>query len=320
MGAMISQAVSSDTCATTVLRTFLYAFTGGAEGAFPAGGLITDVGGALYGVASQGGAYGRGVAFKLTPPPPGEMRWTQSVLHSFRGGVLGEHPNARLVMDAKGAVYGTARGGRSGKGVIFRLRPPAAGETQWTESVLYTFTGGVDGEDPENELVCDSYGALYGTSRGRIFKLTPPASGIGSWNLAVIGGGSPVAALIFDPSGALYGIDSGSQWQQVFKLSRPAPGQTAWTRTNIFEMFTSGGTVDMVSGKFNGLVSDSNGDLYVTVVDYFEPYATKLESFVHKLRRGVTGYHPEDRFHTFTGGDDGVYPSGALIRDTSSIF
>ncbi|MEJ0046475.1 MAG: choice-of-anchor tandem repeat GloVer-containing protein [Rhodospirillales bacterium] len=51
-----------------------------------------------------------------------------------------------MVADASGALYGTTTlGGYHGEGAIFKLTPPAAGQTAWTETVLYSFTGGTDG-------------------------------------------------------------------------------------------------------------------------------------------------------------------------------
>src|SRR5690348_5411072 len=76
-------------------------------GIYPDGTLLRDSSGALYGAAMLGGFYNNGTVFKLTPPAAGHTSWTYSVLHVFTGGRDGGLPNAGLVMDASGALYGT---------------------------------------------------------------------------------------------------------------------------------------------------------------------------------------------------------------------
>src|SRR5438309_2060339 len=76
-------------------------------GAYPDGTLLRDASGALYGANLAAGRYDNGTIFKLTPPAPGQTRWTFSVLHTFTGGNDGGLPAANLVMDASGALYGT---------------------------------------------------------------------------------------------------------------------------------------------------------------------------------------------------------------------
>src|SRR5262249_17780608 len=108
---------------------------------------------------------------------------------------IGSNPNGTLLRDASGALYGTNMlGGAYYNGMIFKLSPPAAGQTQWALSVLYTFTGGSDGGLPNPGLVMDASGALYGTTQeggswlnqGLVFKLTPPARGSTQWTQTVL--------------------------------------------------------------------------------------------------------------------------------------
>jgi uncharacterized repeat protein (TIGR03803 family) len=126
--------------------TTLYSFTGGAAGAYPVAGVVRDSEANLYGTTEAGGigpttASGAGVVFKV------DASGTYSVLYSFTGGADGASPVAGLVLDPAGNLYGTTEGGgvarRSrGWGVVFEL--DAAG----AETVLYSFTGKVDGEIP----------------------------------------------------------------------------------------------------------------------------------------------------------------------------
>jgi len=145
--------------ATPYNETVPYSFQGGVDGADPLAGLIFDSSGALYGTTWGGSA------FKLTPPAAGQTQWTETVLYSFKGGADGDYPAAGLIFDTYGALYGTtAAGGSANLGTVFKLTPPAAGQTQWTEAVLYSFKGGRAGVGPQGGLIFDTHGALYGTT------------------------------------------------------------------------------------------------------------------------------------------------------------
>jgi uncharacterized repeat protein (TIGR03803 family) len=148
--------------------------------------------GALYGTTVGGGAGGNGTVFKLTPPNRGQTAWTETVLHSFCSqsypcGGDGARPLAGLIADKEGAFYGTTQGGGTsggiGNGTIFKLTPPAEGQTAWTETVLYRFcpsqSNCSDGVNPYAGLIADNWGALYGTTFsggsnnvGTVFKQT----------------------------------------------------------------------------------------------------------------------------------------------------
>src|SRR5262249_36360215 len=121
-----------------VTKKTLYAFpSNGSKGCYPVGTLSRDGAGALYGATFD---CGTGPEFKLVPPLPGQTPWSISVLHSFKEGPGGAALNADPVMDAKGALYGTAAEyGNYLEGVVFRLTPPAAGQTIWTETILHAF-------------------------------------------------------------------------------------------------------------------------------------------------------------------------------------
>jgi uncharacterized repeat protein (TIGR03803 family) len=107
-----------------------------------------------------------------------------TVLHTFTGGSDGARPEAGLIADAAGNLYGTTRffGGR---GTVFQVTPSG------TLTVLYSFTGGSDGAWPQAGLIADAAGNLYGTTSyggtstscvqgcGTLFELTVPASFIG---------------------------------------------------------------------------------------------------------------------------------------------
>ncbi len=139
----------------TVLHTFM-----GPEGKWPQfGSLIADASGNLYGVTNNGGKSNVGVVFKLAPT--GKF----TVLYDFKGGVDGGNPNAPLVRDAAGNIYGTAPwgggigcGGGPGCGIIFKI------DSAGRKSVLHSFSSGNDGANPLDGLIADSSGNLYGVT------------------------------------------------------------------------------------------------------------------------------------------------------------
>jgi uncharacterized repeat protein (TIGR03803 family) len=170
-------------------ETVLHTFTGASDGR-SGNGVVFGPDGSLYGVTEYGGylgnaycSFGCGTVFKLTPGSDGT--WTETVLHSFRGGNNdGAFPTRHVTFDAAGNVYGTtANGGSSGScysgcGTVFKLTPSPDG--QWTEIILHSFTGGSDGSNPESSLAIDGAGSLYGTAYsgglygyGVAYEITP---------------------------------------------------------------------------------------------------------------------------------------------------
>jgi hypothetical protein len=189
----------------------LHAFTGHADGSFPSWREppIRDAHGALYGTTENGGNFsaacvggmgkGCGTVYKLTPPTTPGGAWTETVLYAFTGTTDGAFPLGSVIMDASGALYGTtsAGPGASGLGTVFKLTPPAPGQTQWTETVLHTFENFPDGSTPFAGVTMDATGALYGTTEGgghaaggngcgTLFMLTPPAAGQTNWTDTVL--------------------------------------------------------------------------------------------------------------------------------------
>jgi len=196
--------------------TELYSFTG--SDGWGGGGLIIDPQGNLYGTSGIGGSsqcsFGCGTAYKLTET--GEFQ----VLHNFSG-PDGNYPNAELIRDADGNLYGTARVGGSnsactytgGCGIVFEIT--ASG----TEIVLYSFGGGSDGLYPYSGLVRDKAGNLYGTTSaggqgscffdlgcGVVFKLAPDGTETILYSFSGgADGGNPQGGLALDSKGNLYG-------------------------------------------------------------------------------------------------------------------
>ena len=180
------------------------------RGTCPVGGLTFDGAGNLYGATATGGRK-FGTVFELTKNVgPG---WKLTVLHRFAGSVDGDNPRGGVIIDGQGSLYGTTEaGGTSGKGTVFKLTPGSSG---WTNTVLQNFKGS-DGKFPYAGLLADKSGNLYGTTSssanglGAVFELTPATAG--GWIYNVIyrfphqtNGWFPLAGLIFDAAGNLYG-------------------------------------------------------------------------------------------------------------------
>ena len=178
------------------------------DGAYPYAGLVMDASGNLYGTTSRGGAYSDGTVFKITPSG------TESILYSF-GSVTndGAYPEAGLVMDASGNLYGTTEfGGAYSDGTVFKIT------SSGTESILYSF-GSVaeDATNPAARLMMDASGNLYGTTAGgglydygTVFKITPSGTESILYSLAgayfsYYDGMDPQSGLVMDASGNLYG-------------------------------------------------------------------------------------------------------------------
>jgi len=173
--------------------TLIYSFQGGTDGAHPSGGLIADGRGNLYGATLDGGLTNSGTVFELSPPTGGATSWTSQVLYSFLGGDTdGSQPICTLIFDKSGSLYGTTeKGGKGNVGTVFRLSPPQAGQTVWSETILHYFPAST-GSGPLGGVIEDSNGNLYGTTQtgpgtgGQVFKLEPPAAGKAKWATKIL--------------------------------------------------------------------------------------------------------------------------------------
>jgi uncharacterized repeat protein (TIGR03803 family) len=233
-------------------RTKLYSFACGNDASSPTLPLAIDSADNLFGVG-DGGAYGGGVAFEVSPQQDGT--WTEKVLHSFGNGD-GNRPSS-LILDHAGNLYGTTTyGGPHGCGTVFELIPSPDGT--WTENVIYDFLCGADGGNPAGPLAIDASGNLYGTTAfggnaglGTVFKVHHKLNG--SWTERVLysftggsGDGSrPHSNLMFDGAGNLYGTSS-----VVFRL-RPR-GHNIWTESLVFNLSLPQGMVVDKSGNVFG--------------------------------------------------------------------
>jgi uncharacterized repeat protein (TIGR03803 family) len=222
-----------------VLYGFLGTVYGNIDSAYPMAGLAFDSSGNLYGTTFGGVSYyDLGTVFELSPPADGGKAWMKKILYSFVTGPGGEYPRAGVMFDAKGNLYGsTSSGAPYNGGTVFRLSPPTKGK-EWTETVLYAFAAGTDGQNPGG-ITFDNQGNVYGTTSmgggfsvggdvytntwlggGTAFEISPNGQFWNENQLFVLppcvfygqGGGTycgtsdfPISNLVFDAAGDLYG-------------------------------------------------------------------------------------------------------------------
>jgi uncharacterized repeat protein (TIGR03803 family) len=313
-------------------------------GAFLSAALLAACGGTNIGTPTSGGA-------GIGPSPSAASRASaystpmqESVVYNFQGGTDGTNPYGGL-LDKNSEFYGTTFAGGAGPsggyGTVFKVSPAGA------ESVIYTFQGGTDGLGPQAGLIAGKSGVLYGDTNfggsttlcnghgcGTVFELVPKGSGYTERVLYAFqrgtDGGAPVASLLTDKSGAIYGTTihggganecapAGIGCGTAFKLSPSASGYTE----RVIYSFQGGsdGAVPAVA-----LIADSKGVLYGTTV-YGGTGNCSSGSFgpgcgtVFKLTPSGSGY-AETVLYAFKGGPkDGANPRAALLaRKNGALF
>jgi uncharacterized repeat protein (TIGR03803 family) len=305
--------------------TTLYSFTGVPDGAKPVAGLLQDAQGNLYGTTSEGGNV-LGVVFRL------DTTGQETVLHNFAGGKSdGLGPLASLIRDVQGNLYGTTQDGGNSTcnqgrycGMVFKLS--SAGKL----TALHAFTGGADGSNPSGELIRDARGNFYGTAMaggnpncsfgsfkgcGTVFEITKT----GKFTLLYSfkggkDGANPVAGLVRDGSGNLYGTTysggghsvCGDECGTVFKLSKTG-------HETLLHRFAA-----RADGAFpsSTLVLDEHGNLYGTTRTagrsrchcgtIFKVNSKGNFTVLHAFKGGKDG-----------DGKDGDQPDAGLIRDAT---
>jgi uncharacterized repeat protein (TIGR03803 family) len=211
----------------------LSTFDGTDDGNYPNGGLILDDAANLYGTTNSGGAVCCGTVFEVKHGA--NNTWTQSLLYSFAGGTDGGFPQAPLVSNGPGKLYGTTMTGgdlscgSGGCGVVFELSLSGG---IWTETVLHSFTDSPDGNDSQAGMTFDKAGNLFGTTTtggadgyGSVFELMPQSAG--EWEETILysftngkDGAYPSNALLRG-LGNIYSTASGGGqfgWGVVFEL------------------------------------------------------------------------------------------------------
>ena len=249
-------------------QTILHAFTGPPDGSTPFAGVILDSAGNVYGTTFGGGASFDGTVYEV------DTAGNETVLYSFQGGADGTEPQAGLVRDSSGNLYGTmTNGGTANEGQVYEVA--ATGQ----KSVLYSFPAMADGAIPLSGLIGDAEGNFYGTTwsggtwnAGIVYKLT--RSGDETVLYTFTGGadgGKPLGNLARDSAGNLYGTTfSGGGGEGVVYRLDPAGQET------VLHAFGGSGT-GLDGGPEGGVILDSAGNLYGTTSGGGEGFGTVFQ-------------------------------------------
>lgn len=299
-------------------ETVLYTFQG-LTGFAPGAGLLQDKLGNLYGTTGSGGDThclrdGCGTVFKI------DAAGHETVLHSFSGGSDGLYPQASLIQDATGNLYGTSSGlsvFTSASGTVFKL--DAAGN----ETVLHDFSGPPDGSLLLGSLVRDAHGNLVGaaanggngtgcgtTGCGMVFKISTTGQETVIYNFTGrADGAGPVGNPIRDSAGNLYGTtEEGGNLTcnppygcgVVFKVDAGGVETV---------LYAFGDETKNGYDPSGGVVRDAAGNLYGTTFRggaYQSGTAYKVDPSGN-----------ETLLHSFTGRTDGAYPAAGLVMDAA---
>lgn len=331
----------------------LYAFKGGTDGANPAGSLVADGSGNLYGTAAFGGdtncrvtshrfldhrvkeSPGCGIVFRLS------TAGQETILHTFSGGDDGAGPSGGLYLEANGDLFGvTAAGGgkkfcKSGCGTVFEIK------SDGSEKLLYAFTGGGccagsnDGGAPDGTLSVDAAGNLYGMTAaggggtdcgtagvagcGTVFELTSGGIEIilHAFTDARSDGSYPGGNLVLDKSGNVFGLTAAGGSDGDCGLGAVGCGVLFEISSvgveSILHRFTGGKDGAYPSGN---PATDSAGDVYFTTTGG----GSDADCGLGPYGCGVLFKYANGTLtglHTFSGGADGAYPVGSPVVDAA---
>jgi uncharacterized repeat protein (TIGR03803 family) len=309
---LVTAAGTSSAQAQRYKEEVLHTFTGEPDGAFSYADLVRDTAGNLYGTTAGGGSASAGTVFKV------DSAGAETILYSFTGGPDGFFPNAGLVRDVTGTLYGTtADGGSYNFGTVFKLDKTSK------KIILHNFTGtSGDGEYPYADLILDAAGNLYGTAVGGgsfgygiVFKLdkTGKETVLYSFTGSSGDGAYPyLARLVRDDAGNFYGTTSGGGsgckaaggCGTAYKLDKTGK-ETVLHRFTSKERFPWAGLIRDAAGNLYGTTHGSNNCKSFPFGTVFELNATGKETVLHRF--------------TGTGGD-GACPDAGVVSDGAGNF
>jgi uncharacterized repeat protein (TIGR03803 family) len=337
-------------------EALLYSFlNNGGDGFAPTSSLVLDAQGNLYGMTRQGGSANDGTVYELTPTSNGA--WKETILHDFNCNTAGDGclPDAFLIFDQAGNLYGETiagacpQGAGTGCGVVFKLSPDGG---SWNESILHQFASGFDnkkeGSNPGGGLVWDKAGNLYGVCSsgglwtwGNVWQLSPLKNG--QWKETILWefgpdvdnppkGGGPNSPLVWDKAGNLYGTtgyggNGPGGGGVVYQLSPGAHGKWSETVVHAFSL----NKTDSDGMYVNSVAVDAAGRLYGTALaggGIGEPGCSAWYmgcGVVFELTPGSNGKWKETILHRFNNdsgpGDGGQpWPDRLLLDSTGNIY
>ena len=299
----------------------LYSFTRMQDGGIPGATVTADANGNLFGTTAQGGDSGEGVVYELSQDNNGQ--WTETVVHSFVH-QEGDNPDAAMVFDNQGDLYGTtADGGPTNQGIIFELTPEG---NDWTLNMIYDY-------GLRAGVLLDNGGNVYAPvgpgnfGLGAIAELSPGPSG---WTYTSLysfcaqpkcsDGSNPTAPPVWGVGGSLYGTTLWGGNQKncsqgsygcgvVFRLSRN--GDNSWTYVVLhsFAAFLTDGQTPTGS-----LLVDDGGTIYGAT----RYGGGSSAGTIFKLTPSTIGGNwIESIVYSFPDCSHGCQPHNGLVRDAS---
>jgi uncharacterized repeat protein (TIGR03803 family) len=292
------------------------------SGEYPYTELVRDGAGNLYGTAVEGGEFGGGTVFQLTPSG------TLTVLYNFAGQLDGGQPYGGVTLDAEGNLYGAAVVGGTGQaceqgcGVAYKLTNDGG---VWTQTILHNFTGGNDGAGPGAGLTIDQRGNLYGMTPiggayglGTIYQLHPTEQG--TWRFRVVhaftggvdGSSGSAGRMVIDEAGRLVGVTTvgGAHGHGiVFRLHQRAG---SWRLETLHSFKGQPGA----GFPYGALLIDPSGRLYGTT--YYDG-ELGLGS-VYRLAQAPSGRWRERVLHSFQGGSLGSHSISGLVLSGGRLY
>jgi uncharacterized repeat protein (TIGR03803 family) len=307
--------------------TTLYTFSGGNQGAYPNGGVIMAAG-TLYGTASRGGSFGRGVLFQINAD-----NGTLRVAHHFGSGTDGAYPLAALVQGAPGTMYGTTEaGGRLGYGTVFKISLPSGHET-----VLHDFTG-ADGASPEAAVLYRNSTVGTGSQSGllggapTLYGTTVAGGAFHAGTIFKIDLSTGTETVLHDFTGGTDGAYPVAGLVQVFdRLYGTTSAGGALAGGTLFALDLSTGRettlhdfvgVDYGVGGSLGALVYAGGFLYGTTfgVGPLAMGATCQAQLCGTIFRIAPGGSAMATLYSFGGATDGAFPSAGLTVKGGALY
>src|SRR6266404_3936923 len=268
------------------------------------------------------------LALAVAALAPGQSRAANlTPLVSFNS-TDGANPQAGLIADANGNLFGTTQRGANNRGTVFEIAKTAGGYAS-TPTVLVSFNG-TNGADPEAGLIADANGNLFGTTAsgganggGTVFEIAKIAGGYASTPTVLVsfcsqtscaGGAEPVAGLIADANGNLFGTTrsgGANDLGTVFEIAKTAGGYASTPTVLVSFNGTNGADPEA------GLIADANGNLFgTTVFGGANRFGTVFE-----IAKTASGYASTPTvlvsFCGQTNCTDGAVPLAGLIADAN---